>query len=83
MDHPILSIQEFAEHLRRKADDWGCEVCEVIGLEQKGRPHGEGARGTFPQSGRNGSDLFMARSNTPVQDASYGPSSLLVDHAWG
>ena len=83
MDHPILSIHEFAEHLRRKADDWGCEVCEMIGFEPNRRLNWEGSRGIFGQSGPNGAGLFMACSNTPVHEASYGPSSRMVDHAWG
>lgn len=83
MDHPILSIHEFAEHLRRKADDWGCEVREMIGLEPNRRPHREGTLGTIAQSGGNGAAPLIARSNSPAQDVSYGPSSRMVDHAWG
>lgn len=33
MDHPILSITEFAEHFRRKAQDLGYEDCEMLDLE--------------------------------------------------
>jgi hypothetical protein len=33
MDHPILSIAEFAEHFRRKAKDLGYDDCEMLDLE--------------------------------------------------
>ena len=33
MDHPILSIKEFAEHFRRKALDLGYEECELLDLQ--------------------------------------------------
>lgn len=33
MDHPILSITEFAEHFRRKAQELGYEECEMLDLE--------------------------------------------------
>ncbi len=32
MDHPILSITEFAEHFRRKARDLGFDACEFLEL---------------------------------------------------
>lgn len=32
MDHPVLSIHEFADHFRRKAQDLGYESSELIDL---------------------------------------------------
>jgi hypothetical protein len=75
MDHPTLSIREFAEHFRRKMDDWGFEDRKVFSVHK--------VSGVVSQSGASGARLFLARSNAPLQSASYGPSSWLVDHAWG
>lgn len=47
MDHPILSITEFAEHFRRKAHDLGYEECELLELEPTQSMSWASARAAF------------------------------------
>ena len=97
MDHPILSINDFAEHCGRRADDWGFEDCAMVNLEPSGRIRWDGAR---TESGVKINDgavigcqdsalknspfgLFTARWDGLAQNSWYGAASLMVDHAWG
>lgn len=66
MDHPMLSIHEFAEYFRRQAQ--GCE------LERSDLTSSELMR-LIPRD--------ACRSNEPTRESSYGPSSRMVEHAWG
>lgn len=47
MDHPILSITEFAEHFRRKAHDLGYDECEMLDLEPTQSISWSSARAAF------------------------------------
>lgn len=47
MDHPILSITEFAEHFRRKAQELGYEDYELLEMEPLQSMRWDHARSAF------------------------------------